>query len=81
MTKEVMTLWYRAPEVILDNLFYTQSIDLWSVGCIIFEMLTGEHLFKGNSEIDMLFKIFSFKGTPISTEISLPNISFLGFEV
>ena len=59
-----MTLWYRAPEVILDNLEYTASIDLWSAGVIIFEMITGQYLFQGNSEIDMLFKIFYLKGTP-----------------
>ena len=41
MTKEIMTLWYRAPEVILDNLCYTPAIDLWSAGVIIYEMLTG----------------------------------------
>lgn len=40
MTKEIMTLWYRAPEVLLDNLFYSEAIDLWSVGVIIFELLT-----------------------------------------
>ena len=66
MTKEIMTLWYRAPEVILDNLCYDESIDLWSVGCIIYEMLTSQHLFRGNSEIDMLYKIFNFKGTPVA---------------
>ena len=68
MTKEIMTLWYRAPEVILDNLCYSPAIDLWSAGVIIYEMLTGEHMFRGNSEIDMIFKIFHLKGTPISDE-------------
>ena len=68
MTKEIMTLWYRAPEVILDNLKYSPAIDLWSAGTIIYEMLTGENMFRGNSEIDMLFKIFHLKGTPISED-------------
>lgn len=40
-TKEVMTLWYRAPEVLLDNLRYDKAIDIWSTGVIIYEMLTG----------------------------------------
>jgi serine/threonine protein kinase len=66
MTKEIMTLWYRAPEVLLDNLSYSPEIDLWSAGVIIFEMLTGDHMFPGNSEIDMILKIFSLKGTPVS---------------
>lgn len=53
-TKEIMTLWYRAPEVLLDNLCYNSTIDLWSAGVIIFEMLTGKPLFKASSEIDMI---------------------------
>ena len=68
MTKEIMTLWYRAPEVILNNLCYSPAIDLWSAGTIIFEMLTGEHMFRGNSEIDMIYRIFNLKGTPITNE-------------
>ena len=64
MSKEIMTLWYRAPEVLLSNLEYTKAIDLWSVGIIIFELLTGRNLFEATSEIDMLFKIFWLKGTP-----------------
>jgi len=64
MTKEVSTLWYRAPEVLLDNLCYSQAMDMWSVGTIIFEMLYGEIMFKGDSEIDQIIKIFSYKGTP-----------------
>jgi serine/threonine protein kinase len=65
-TKEVMTLWYRAPEIILDNLKYSQAVDLWSAWVIIFEMLTGNVMFQGNSEIDMIFKILNLKGTPVS---------------
>lgn len=64
MSKEIMTLWYRAPEVILNNLYYSSEIDLWSAGVIIFEMLTGKSMFEGTSEIDMLMKIFRLKGTP-----------------
>jgi serine/threonine protein kinase len=63
-TKEIMTLWYRAPEVLLDNLKYSKEIDIWSVGVIIFEMLAQQQMFRGNSEIDMLFQIFNLKGTP-----------------
>ena len=40
-----MTLWYRAPEVILDNLEYSPALDLWSVGVIIYEMLSGQYMF------------------------------------
>lgn len=52
MTKEVSTLWYRAPEVLLDNLNYSHAVDMWSVGTIIHEMLTGEKMFRGLSEIE-----------------------------
>lgn len=61
-----MTLWYRAPEVLLDNLRYTKTIDLWSAGVIIYEMLTGSPMFKSNSELDMIIQILNLKGTPLS---------------
>jgi serine/threonine protein kinase len=77
-----MTLWYRAPEVILDNLEYSPAIDLWSVGVIIYEMLTGQYMFQGNSEIDMLFKIFWLKVTPKPDEFknfeSYPHLQNYG---
>jgi serine/threonine protein kinase len=57
-THEVVTLWYRAPEVMLGSRMYSLAIDIWSLGCIFFELITGRPLFKGNSEIDQLMKIF-----------------------
>ncbi|KAL4659365.1 mitogen-activated protein kinase 12-like isoform X1 [Arapaima gigas] len=48
MTGYVVTRWYRAPEVILNWMHYTQTVDIWSVGCIMAEMLLGKPLFKGN---------------------------------
>ena len=51
MTKEIQSLWYRAPEVIMGNLHYTQAVDMWSMGVILFEMLGGTIPFKGSSEI------------------------------
>ena len=65
MTKEIMTLWYRAPEVMLNNLKYDTSLDLWTAGTIIYEMLAGVPMFKADSEIGMLMAIFKVKGTPI----------------
>ena len=64
MTKEIMTIYYRAPEVLLNNLCYSPAIDLWSVGTIIYEMLTGRIMFPAASEIQMIFKILSLRGTP-----------------
>ena len=51
-THEVVTLWYRAPEVMLGTKIYGTGIDMWSLGCILFEIATGKPLFQGKSEID-----------------------------
>lgn len=57
---QVVTLWYRAPEVLLGGQRYACPIDIWSVGCIFAEMVTKKPLFHGDSEIDQLFRIFRF---------------------
>jgi cyclin-dependent kinase 2 len=64
MTKEVATLWYRAPEILLDRLDYTAAMDVWSVGVIISELLTGQVRYFAKSEIELLIKLFKEKGTP-----------------
>ena len=64
MTREVQSLWYRAPEIILGNSNYTFAADYWSIGIIAYELIYLEHRFAGTSEIDTLFKIFQTKGTP-----------------
>jgi cyclin-dependent kinase 2 len=74
-THEVVTLWYRAPEVLLGSKFYSTSVDTWSLGCIFAEMLTRRPLFPGDSEIDQLFRIFRTLGTP--DEQSWPGVSQL----
>lgn len=53
-----MTLWYRAPEVLLGSRHYSTAIDMWSVGCIFAEMAMRQPLFPGDSEIDEIFRIF-----------------------
>lgn len=57
-THEVVTLWYRAPEILLGGRQYSTGVDMWSVGCIFAEMCTRKALFPGDSEIDEIFKIF-----------------------
>ena len=57
------TLWYRSPELLLEETPNNKSLDVWSLGCIIAELLIGEPLFPGDSEIDQLFKIFQMFGT------------------
>lgn len=63
-THEVVTLWYRAPEILLGQARYGPSMDIWSLGCIVAEMALGQALFAGDSEIDTIFKIFRTLGTP-----------------
>jgi cyclin-dependent kinase len=63
-TFEVVTLWYRAPELLLGANRYSTSVDVWSIGCIFAEMASGMPLFPGRSDIDQLFKIFQRRGTP-----------------
>lgn len=63
-THEVITLWYRPPEILLGVRTYALPVDVWSVGCIIGEMVTKKAMFPGDSEIDELFKIFRVLGTP-----------------
>lgn len=57
-TPVVVTLWYRAPELLLGSKQYSTHIDVWSVGCIFGELLGMEPMFPGKSEIDQLNKIF-----------------------
>jgi serine/threonine protein kinase len=56
-TDKVVTLWYRAPELLLGVSSYSTGIDMWSVGCIFAEMLTREPLFRAESEIGLLHKV------------------------
>jgi cyclin-dependent kinase len=63
-THEVVTLWYRPPDVLLGNKTYGTTVDMWSIGCIFAEMVTGKPLFAGNTETDQLKKIFQIRGTP-----------------
>lgn len=63
-THEVVTLWYRCPEILLSQKHYSLGVDLWSTGCIFAEMAQKKPLFMGDSEIDQIFKIFKVLGTP-----------------
>jgi len=63
-THEVVTLWYRAPDVLMGSRKYSTPVDLWSVGCIFGEMSSGKPLFPGTSDADQLVRIFSVLGNP-----------------
>ncbi|XP_074182740.1 mitogen-activated protein kinase 11 isoform X2 [Rhinolophus sinicus] len=66
MTGYVATRWYRAPEIMLNWMHYNQTVDIWSVGCIMAELLQGKALFPGNDYIDQLKRIMEVVGTPSS---------------
>lgn len=66
-THEVVTLWYRAPDVLLGSRKYSTPVDIWSIGCIFAEMVNGTPLFTGNSEESQLDTIFRHLGTPDET--------------
>merc|ERR1719264_1999331 len=74
-TNEVVTLWYRSPDVLLGSRNYNTSVDIWSIGCIFIELLNGRPIFPGNSDNDQLMKIFRAFGTP--TEETLPGCTTL----
>lgn len=64
MTGYVATRWYRAPEIMLNWMHYNMTVDIWSVGCIMAELLTGRTLFPGTDHIDQLKLIMLLVGTP-----------------
>jgi serine/threonine protein kinase len=74
-THEVVTLWYRAPEVLLGSKLYSTTVDIWSIGCIFGEMVLKQAVFPGDSEIDQLFRVFRILGTP--NEEMWPGVSQL----
>lgn len=64
MTSRVVTLWYRAPELLLGATDYSVGIDLWSAGCILAELLAGKPIMPGRTEVEQLHKIYKLCGSP-----------------
>ena len=64
MSKEIETLWYRSPELLLGTTRYDLSVDVWSIGCIFYELAEGEVLFQTESEIGQIFEIMKLLGNP-----------------
>ncbi|KAI9462389.1 Pkinase-domain-containing protein [Lactarius psammicola] len=75
MTQLVVTLWYRAPEILLGARTYSTAVDMWSVGCIFAELMLKEPLFQAKAEIELLSMIFKLLGSP--TNDSWPEYSSL----
>lgn len=74
-TSDVVTRWYKAPELLFGSNYYSSSIDIWAIGCIFAELFLREPLFPGNSDTDQLTQIFNIVGTP--TKENWPNVKFL----
>ncbi|XP_036376071.1 cyclin-dependent kinase 17-like [Megalops cyprinoides] len=72
-SNEVVTLWYRPPDVLLGSSEYSTQIDMWGVGCIFYEMASGRPLFPGSTVDDELHLVFRMLGTP--TEETWPGIT------
>lgn len=71
LTPLVVTLWYRAPELLLGTREYGAAVDMWSVGCVFGELLTREPLLQGRNEVEQITRIFELCGLP--TEEAWPN--------
>ena len=75
LTNNVVTLWYKAPELILGSRCYTESVDIWSAACVLAELELGRPLFPGRTDVEELRLIYDVIGTP--TEASYPEMCSL----
>ena len=73
----ICSRYYRAPELIFGATNYTSSIDIWSTGCVMAEMLLGQPLFPGESGIDQLVEIIKVLGTPTRDQIRTMNPNYM----
>eukprot|EP01034_Spumella_vulgaris_P022541 gene22541-28673_t len=64
LTQKVVTLWYRSPELLLGSETYTMSVDIWSVGCIMGELLLNKPMIAGDNELEQIELIFKLLGAP-----------------
>ena len=76
----ICSRYYRAPELIFGSTDYGQSIDVWSVGCVVAELLLGQPLFPGDSGVDQLVEIIKVLGTPNRDQITSMNSTYTEFK-
>ncbi len=69
LTDYVATRWYRAPEILLGSTKYTKGVDMWSLGCILAELLLGKPFFPGTSTLNQLDRIMEVTGRPGAEDI------------
>ncbi|XP_028769068.1 shaggy-related protein kinase theta isoform X1 [Neltuma alba] len=76
----ICSRYYRAPELIFGATEYTNAIDMWSVGCVLAELLLGQPMFPGESGVDQLVEIIKILGTPTREEIKCMNPNYSEFK-
>ncbi|CAD8094567.1 unnamed protein product [Paramecium sonneborni] len=69
LTEYVATRWYRAPEILLGSQKYSKAVDMWSIGCILGEMIIGKAIFPGTSTMNQVEMILEILGTPTEEDI------------
>jgi mitogen-activated protein kinase 15 len=69
LTEYIATRWYRAPEILVGSRKYSKAIDIWSMGCMLAEMIRGKPLFAGTSTINQLERVLQWTGSPSEQEI------------
>eukprot|EP01064_Diplonema_japonicum_P002272 TRINITY_DN1144_c4_g1_i1.p1 TRINITY_DN1144_c4_g1~~TRINITY_DN1144_c4_g1_i1.p1 ORF type:complete len:393 (+),score=112.74 TRINITY_DN1144_c4_g1_i1:106-1284(+) len=76
LTDYIATRWYRAPEILLGSTKYTKGVDMWSIGCILGELLAGKPMFPGTSTMNQLERIIAVTGIPTKGDIASIGSSF-----
>jgi glycogen synthase kinase 3 beta len=76
----ICSRYYRAPELVFEATEYTTAIDIWSLGCVLAELLLGTPLFPGDSGVDQLIEIIKILGTPTKEEIQAMNPNHTSFK-
>ena len=71
LTDYVVTRWYRAPEITMSQQKYSGASDMWSVGCILAQMITGKPLLPGSDTNDQLKKMYNVLGAPDAQFLNL----------
>nr|6V6A_A Chain A, Mitogen-activated protein kinase [Toxoplasma gondii RH]6V6A_C Chain C, Mitogen-activated protein kinase [Toxoplasma gondii RH] len=76
LTDYVATRWYRAPEILLGSTSYTKGVDMWSLGCILGELLSGRPIFPGTSTMNQLERIMTLTGRPSPEDVDAVKSPF-----
>lgn len=81
-SREILSLWYRSPELCMGYKNYSVGVDTWALGCIFFELITGHPLFKAKTDSELIMKIFEVFGTPSQENNKWPWVHKIkGFSV